>query len=75
MKIIITESQFNLLVNQNINESMLDSYGEGIERIVEYLGNLMNKLGFEKFLDKYGEFMENLFGSISNFFKELKKRK
>jgi len=73
MNIIITESQLKLLMNHNINESLLDKYGEGIDVVVEYLGNLMNKMGFEKFLDMYGNFVENLFGSISKFLKYLKK--
>jgi dissimilatory sulfite reductase (desulfoviridin) alpha/beta subunit len=75
MKIIITESQFELIMKQSINEDILDSYGEGIEKIIEYLGNLMDKMGTGKFIDKYGTLLEKLFGSISNFFKKLKKRK
>jgi len=74
MKIILTESQLKILMNQTINEDLLDKYGEVIDPIIEYLGNLMNKMGFEKFLDKYGNFVENLFGSISNFLKSLKKK-
>ena len=74
MKIILTESQMKTLMNQTINEDLLDKYGEVIDPIIEYLGNLMNKMGFEKFLDKYGNFVENLFGSISNFLKSLKKK-
>ena len=57
MKIILTESQMKTLMNQTINEDLLDKYGEVIDPIIEYLGNLMNKMGFEKFLDKYGNFV------------------
>jgi len=74
MEIILTESQLKILMNQTINEDLLDKYGEGIDAIIEYLGNHMNKMGFEKFMDKYGNFVEDLFGSISNFLKSLKKK-
>jgi hypothetical protein len=75
MKIIITESQLELLLRKPINEDFLDSYGEGIEKVIEFLGGLMEKMGVGKFVDKYGEFVEKLFGSISNFFKKLKRKK
>ena len=72
MKIIITETQYNLLVKQNINEDFLNWYGENVENLINHLGNLMNKMGAEKFIDRYGEFVESVFGSISNFFRKLK---
>ena len=72
MKIIITEQQYSLLIKQNINEDFLDRYGEGVDNIVEVLGNLMNKMGVGRFIDKYGNFVEKVFGSISNFFKKLR---
>jgi len=72
MKIIITETQYNLLVKQNINEDFLNWYGENVENLINHLGNLMNKMGTEKFIDRYGEFVESVFGSISNFFRKLK---
>jgi len=74
MKIIITEHQYNLLIEQNINEDFLDWYGENVNNLVDLLGKLMNKMGFEKFLDKYGEFVEKVFGSIPEFFKKLKEK-
>jgi hypothetical protein len=74
MKIIITEHQYNLLIEQNINEDFLDWYGENVNNLVDLLGKLMNKMGFEKFLDMYGEFVEKVFGSIPEFFKKLKEK-
>jgi hypothetical protein len=48
----------------DINEDLLDKYGELVDRFIGKYGETMDKMGFGKFIDKFGQKIDDKFGDF-----------